>query len=76
MNALRLTQAERDELGIEALPANLWEAIGITEAQRTRARRAGRGCVQQRFIENKKIEWENYHSHVADYEKEHYLPVL
>ena len=32
--------------------------------------------VFKSFIENKKIEWENYHSRVADYETEHYLPVL
>ena len=28
------------------------------------------------FIENKKIEWENYHSQVSNYEIRRYLPVL
>ena len=32
--------------------------------------------VFRSFIQNKKIEWENYHSRVSDYEVKRYLPVL
>ena len=71
-NALHMSQSERDELGINALPANLWEAIAITE-QSELVRDALGEPVFKSFIENKKIEWENYHSRVADYETEHYL---
>ena len=74
-SAWQMTQAERDELGIEDLPANLWEAIRITERSEL-VRDALGEPVFKSFIENKKIEWENYHSRVADYEMEHYLPVL
>jgi len=28
------------------------------------------------FIENKKIEWDQYRVHVTDYEVEKYLPIL
>jgi glutamine synthetase len=74
-NALHMSQAERDELGIEALPANLWEAIQISERSELVHDSLGEPVFKS-FIENKKIEWENYHSRVADYETEHYLPVL
>jgi glutamine synthetase len=74
-NALYMSQAERDELGIEALPANLWEAIQISERSELVHDSLGEPVFKS-FIENKKIEWENYHSRVADYETEHYLPVL
>ena len=74
-SALHMSQAERDELGIKALPANLWEAIQISERSELVHDSLGEPVFKS-FIENKKIEWENYHSRVADYETEHYLPVL
>ena len=74
-NALRMSQAQRDELGIEALPANLWEAISITEQSELVQNALGEPVFKS-FIENKKIEWDDYHSRVADYETEQYLPVL
>ena len=75
VNALHLSAAEREELGIEALPANLWEAIYITERSELVQEALGEQVFKS-FIENKKIEWDNYHTRVADYETEHYLPVL
>ena len=74
-NAWHMSQSERDELGIEELPANLWEAIRITEQSELVQEALGEPVFKS-FIENKKIEWESYHSRVADYETEHYLPVL
>ena len=74
-NAWHMTQAERNNLGIDSLPANLWEAIRITERSELVHDSLGEPVFRS-FIENKKIEWENYHSRVADYETEHYLPVL
>ena len=74
-NAWFMTQNERDELGIQELPSNLWEAIRIAE-QSELVHDALGDAVFRSFIENKKIEWDNYHSRVADYETEHYLPVL
>ena len=74
-NALHLSAVEREELGVEALPANLWEAIYITERSDL-VREALGEQVFKSFIENKKLEWDNYHTRVADFETEHYLPVL
>lgn len=74
-NALHMSAAEREKLGIQALPANLWEAIHITERSELVQEALGEQVFKS-FIENKKIEWDNYHSRVADYETEHYLPVL
>jgi len=32
--------------------------------------------IFDKFIENKRIEWDNYRAHVHEYELERYLPVL
>ena len=72
-NVIDMTSQAREEHGIEALPGNLWEAIRVTE-QSALVRRALGDRVFRSFIENKKIEWESYHSQVSDYEVSRYLP--
>lgn len=74
-NVNDLTEDERISRGIEALPKNLWEAIQITEKSSLVQKALG-NYVFRRFIENKKIEWENYRSQVTDYEINRYLSVL
>ncbi len=74
-NVFDMTEAERRERGIEPLPGSLWEAIQITE-QSELVRKALGDHVFQSFIENKKIEWEQYRSQVTDYELDRYLPIL
>ena len=74
-NVNDMTEDERIDKGIEALPKNLWEAIQITEKSDL-VRKALGDYVFHRFIENKKIEWENYRSQVTDYEINRYLSVL
>ena len=74
-NVNDMTEDERISLGIEALPKNLWEAIQITEKSNLVQKALG-NYVFSRFIENKKIEWENYRSQVTDYEINRYLSVL
>jgi len=32
--------------------------------------------IFNKFIENKKIEWDRYRTHVTDYEIDNYLPIL
>ena len=76
-NVCELPESERDSLGIDRLPENLWEAIKVTiREQRARPSGSGREKVAQSFIENKKIEWDRYHSEVSEFEKERYIPVL
>ena len=70
-----MTDDERAELGIEALPGNLWESIRIAE-QSELVRRALGEHVFRSFIENKKIEWERYHSQVSEYEVDRYLSAV
>ena len=74
-NVHQMSPEERDSQGIEALPRNLWEAIQIAEGSKL-VRQALGDEVFGSFIENKKIEWESYHSHVGNFEIRRYLPVL
>jgi glutamine synthetase len=74
-NVHEMSVAERRARNIESLPGNLWEAISITENSEL-VRTALGDSVFDSFIENKKIEWERYRSHVTDYEIARYLPTL
>ncbi|MFH1006119.1 MAG: glutamine synthetase family protein [Candidatus Latescibacterota bacterium] len=74
-NVYQMTQAERDEMGIETLPENLYEAIKLTEKSELVQKALG-DHVFSNLIENKHIEWERYRSQVTSYELEKYLPIL
>ena len=74
-NVHHLAPSERKKLRIESLPGNLWEAIQVTEASDLVRSSLG-DEVFNSFIENKKIEWENYSSQISQYELEKYLPIL
>ena len=74
-NVYQMSDAERDELGIDTLPGSLWEAVQATENSEL-VRKALGERVFGSFIRNKKIEWDRYRSHVTDYEIERYLPTL
>ncbi len=67
--------AERRRRGILSLPGNLAEAIRETE-QSELVRGALGDHIFEKFIANKKIEWDAYRTHVSAYELEKYLPVL
>ena len=70
-----MTSERREELGIESLPDNLFEAIRCTESSKL-VRKALGDHIFDKFIENKKIEWNRYKIHVTDYEVKKYLSVL
>ena len=74
-NVYQMSSEERQERGIGTLPGSLWEAVQLTEKSELVRRTLG-DHVFHSFIQNKKIEWENYHSRVSDYEIKRYLPVL
>jgi len=57
------------------LPASLLEAIQLTEKSEL-VRKALGNHVFEAFIQNKKIEWDQYRTQVTDYELKRYLPVL
>ena len=70
-----LSADEKAELGIESLPGSLSEAIEKVEQSRLVRQTLG-DHIFENFIKNKKIEWNEYRSHVHPYELEKYLPIL
>lgn len=74
-NVYEMTDEEREKEGIGSLPGNLSEAIELAEKSEV-VRKAIGDHVFDKFIENKKIEWDNYRTQVTDYEIKRYLPIL
>ncbi len=74
-NVYEMSEAERTKRGIGTLPASLLEAILLTEKSKV-VRQALGEHVFEAFIQNKKIEWNNYRAQVTEYELKKYLPIL
>jgi glutamine synthetase len=70
-----MTADSRTSCGIECLPGSLAEALAETEKSEL-VRDALGDHIFDRFIANKKIEWDRYRTHVSRFEVETYLPVL
>lgn len=74
-NLFTMSEEERKKRGIRQLPEDLWEAIKVAEQSDLL-----RSCLGEhlftKFIQNKKIEWENYRAQVTDYELKRYLSTL
>jgi len=66
---------ERKEHEIESLPGSLMEAIELTSKSKVVKETLGEH-VFTKFIENKRIEWDNYRTWVTDYELNEYYPIL
>jgi glutamine synthetase len=70
-----MTSAERQKLKIQELPGSLHEAI--VEVEKSALVKEALGDhIFNKFLENKKIEWDAYRMNVSDYEIERYLPIL
>jgi glutamine synthetase len=65
----------RSSLGIESLPGSLNEAIQVMETSDL-VRHALGDHIFDKFIQNKKIEWDAYRSQVHPYELDRYLIML
>ena len=74
-NVYEMTEEERQRRGIGTLPASLIEAVQLTE-QSELVRKALGDHVFDAFIQNKKIEWDQYRTQVTEYELKKYLPIL
>lgn len=74
-NVYEMSEEERQRRGIGTLPASLLEAIMLTEKSEL-VRKALGDHVFHAFIQNKKIEWNQYRTQVTEYELKKYLPVL
>jgi glutamine synthetase len=70
-----MNPAERKAHGITDLPGNLYASILETEKSELVKRVLG-DHVFNKFIENKKIEWDMYRTHVSTFELDRYLPRL
>lgn len=70
-----MSEASRKKHGIDSLPGNLLEAVQLTEKSELVKETLG-DHIFQKFIENKKIEWDHYRTHVSQFELEKYLPLL
>jgi glutamine synthetase len=70
-----MSEAERLQRGIAALPGSLYEAI--TEFEKSDlVRRTLGDHIFKKFLDNKKIEWDTYRIQVTGYEIERYLPLI
>ena len=70
-----MSGATRAARNIESLPGSLDEAIAETEKSAL-VREALGDHIYNKFIDNKKIEWDRYRTHVSEYEIRKYLPIL
>ncbi len=70
-----MSEAARKKHGIDSLPGSLSEAVQLTEKSDLVRETLG-DHIFQKFIENKKIEWDQYRTHVSQFELEKYLPIL
>jgi len=70
-----MTEEERKEKGIRTLPSDLFEAI--QEMERSEMVRQALGDhIFEKFLANKRIEWDSYRIYVSDFELKKYLPIL
>jgi len=74
-NVYEMNEEERERRGIGTLPGSLIEAVQLTEKSEV-VRKALGDHVFDAFVKNKKIEWDQYRSHVTEYEIGKYLPIL
>ena len=71
----RMDEPERKRRKIDQLPGSLIEAIMETEKSELMRKALG-NHIFEKFIDNKKIEWDRYRTRVTDYELQTYLPIL
>ena len=74
-NIYRMSEEERQQLGIATLPGSLIEAIQLTEKSKLVRKTLG-DHVFNSFIASKKVEWDDYRKCVHPYEIERFLPIL
>ena len=74
-NIYEMTLEDRRKVGINTLPGNLYEAI--TEVENSELVREALGDhIFEKFIANKKIEWDRYRTAVTEWELDSYLSIL
>jgi glutamine synthetase len=70
-NLYELSEAERQERGIEFLPQNLMEAVDAFESDPFVEQVLGKELTAE-FVKYKRLEWEEYHQTISKWEIERY----
>ncbi len=74
-DVFHLSREQRKKLDVEELPGSLDEAVKLTEKSALVKECLGEH-VFSKFIENKRIEWDQFRIQVTRYELERYLPMI
>jgi glutamine synthetase len=78
-NMYEMPAAEREKRGIGVLPANLLDAVRNLEQDDVLRKALGKAAGED-YIDYyagvKKREWQSYHEHVTDWERDHYLTLV
>ena len=74
-DVFHLTTDQRKKLNVEELPGSLDEAVKLMEKSAL-VRESMGDHVFNKFIENKRIEWDKFRIQVTKYELERYLPMI
>ncbi|MCK9363192.1 MAG: glutamine synthetase family protein [Syntrophales bacterium] len=70
-----MDEKARAEAGITSLPGSLYEALQIVQKSELVRETLGEH-IFEKFVENKKVEWDRFRIHVSQYEIDRYLPML
>jgi len=71
----KMSEKEKKKKRIRTLPGNLYEAILEVEKSKLVKKALGEH-IFNKFLQNKRIEWDNYRTHVSRYEIEKYMPIM
>ena len=72
MSVMEMSSEEREKLKIETLPAALNEAVDELEKDSLLCEVLGKH-ISQKYVEEKRAEWEDYCKHVTEWEIDNYL---
>ena len=70
-----MDEKARTKAGIVTLPGSLYEAIQAVSKSSLVKETLG-DHIFEKFIENKKVEWDRFRTHISQFEIDNYLPLL
>ncbi len=70
-----MDERARAKAGITSLPGSLYEALCVVQESKLVRDTLGQH-IFDKFIENKKVEWDRFRTHVSQFEIDRYLPIL
>jgi glutamine synthetase len=70
-----MDEKARANAGITSLPGSLYEALAVVQGSKLVRDTLG-DHIFDKFVENKKVEWDRFRIHVSQYEIDRYLPML